>query len=132
TSSKQPMVSLIEKIGLGIHPTKKSINPKEHTTLGTNPSNKGVRKILPQDTLNKIRVHLADNHAKPPNIQQTETPASKNIKKNKFKTKTPINPFLYTKWVPVIKETISPSNLQQKQVTYKLTNGEGGRTLEPG
>src|SRR5262249_42095943 len=100
--------------------------------LKTDPSDKGVRKILPQDTLNKIRVILEDNPTIHPNIQQTKTPISKIIKKNKLRIKTPINLFLYIKWVPVIKETNPPSNLQQKRVIYKLTNGGEGRTLEPG
>src|SRR5262249_44265797 len=86
--SEQPMVSLIENTGLEIHPTKKSINPTEPTTLETNPRNKGVRKILSQDTLKKIRVNLEDNHTVPPDIQQTQTPVSKNIKKNKLRAKT--------------------------------------------
>src|SRR5262249_15192560 len=105
----------------------------------------GVRKILPQDTVNKIKEILKDNHTMPPDIhkQQTKTqteeeerqsnlqeesstPIPKNIKKNTIRTKKPINPFLYTKWVPMIKETIHLSNLQQKQVTHKLTNGGGG------
>ena len=131
TNSKQPIVSLIEETELGIYPTRKANKPKEHITLKTNLNDKGVRKILPQDTLNKIRVILEDNPTIPPDIQQTKTPVSKIIKKNKLRTKTPINPFLYTKWVLVIKETNPPSNLQQKRVIHKLTNGGGGRTLEP-
>src|SRR5262249_8944737 len=77
------------------------------------------RKILPQDTLNKIRAILKDDPTTPPEIheQQTKTRIEesegrpktlagsktsipKNIEKNTRRTETSINPFLYIKWVP--------------------------------
>src|SRR5262249_10273127 len=125
TISTQSMVSLVEDTKLG------------------------VRKILPKDTLNKIRVILEDKPTIPPNIQQTKTqtkesegqsktpeksktPTSKVIKKNKLKTKRPINPFLYSKWVLVTEETKPSPTLQQKQRTHKLMNNKKKEILELG
>src|SRR5262249_21568528 len=123
--SEQPGVSLVEE-----------------TTLG-------VRKMLTQDTVNKVKVILEDNPTIPPDIQQTKTQieesegqsrtlekikttVSKIIKKNKPKTKTPHDPFLHKKWVPTIKEPKPSPTLQQNQRTPKLMNRKKKEILDPG
>src|SRR5262249_908694 len=99
-------------------------NCTSQDTLKTNPNNHSVREIIPENTLDEIKEVKNDNRKLPPDIykkqtiskteeskaksnlqEKSKTPNSKNIKKNNIRTKTPRNPSLYTKWVPVIKET---------------------------
>src|SRR5262249_345598 len=111
----------------------------------------GKRKILPQDTLNKIREILQDNPITPLEIhkQQTKTRIKeskgttktlegskisipKSIEKNNRRTETPINPYLNTKWAPVTKENKPLTIAQRKQKSLVLINVREIEKIKPG